>query len=202
MSNNEGNVAAIILAAGMSQRMGVPKMTLPWRRSTVLGAVVTIIHDAGVMHIRVVTGGSRKLVEHILDEMPYAVERDFNPAYANGEMLDSIKIGLSNLGARVSAALLALGDQPQIEVKVVSTIIGRYFDTGNQVIVPSYQMRRGHPWLIGRSLWREILGMTYGQSMRDFFARHAAEIDYLNVDTPSVLQDLDTPEDYQKAVKN
>jgi molybdenum cofactor cytidylyltransferase len=60
-------------------------------------------------------------------------------------------------------------------------------------------MRRGHPWLIARSLWSEILDLKQPASPRDFLTRHADEIHYINVDTPSVLADLDTPEDYEKS---
>ena len=201
MRNSECKVAAIVLAAGISQRMGIPKMTLPWMGSTVLGTVVSAVHEAGVGHIRVVTGGSRELVEQIIEELSFPVEVDFNPGYANGEMLDSIKVGLSNLGSNINTVLIALGDQPQIEVKVISAVVMRYCETHSTLIVPSHQIRRGHPWLIEKSLWGEILGMASGLTMRDFFAKHSAEIDYLSVNTPSGLQDLDTPGDYKKALE-
>jgi len=65
--------------------------------------------------------------------------------------------------------------------------------------VPSFQMRRGHPWLVARPLWPEILALKPPESTRDFLAGHAHEIHYVNVDTPSILADLDTPEDYEKS---
>jgi molybdenum cofactor cytidylyltransferase len=60
-------------------------------------------------------------------------------------------------------------------------------------------MRRGHPWLVARSLWHEILVLNSPNSPRDFLNRHAADIDYVEVETSSIITDLDTPEDYQKA---
>jgi molybdenum cofactor cytidylyltransferase len=71
-----------------------------------------------------------------------------------------------------------------------------------RLIVPSFQMRRGHPWLVERSLWSEILGLLPPESPRDFLNRHAAEILYVEVDTPAILADLDTPQDYQNARPN
>jgi molybdenum cofactor cytidylyltransferase len=59
-------------------------------------------------------------------------------------------------------------------------------------------MRRGHPWLVARPLWGEILAMMSPQSPRDLLNAHSNEIEYVNVDNPSILQDLDTPEDYLK----
>ena len=59
-------------------------------------------------------------------------------------------------------------------------------------------MRRGHPWLIAKELWDEVLQMSPPGSMRDFLNNHKNDILYMDVNTPSILQDLDTPEDYLK----
>jgi molybdenum cofactor cytidylyltransferase len=59
-------------------------------------------------------------------------------------------------------------------------------------------MRRGHPWLIARELWEEILQMRPPESMRDFLNAHKDDIFYVDYDSPSILQDLDTPADYLK----
>jgi molybdenum cofactor cytidylyltransferase len=91
------------------------------------------------------------------------------------------------------------GDQPQIQVGSVQVILQEYESTGASLIVPSYQMRRGHPWLVARELWNEILEMRSPESPREFLNRHAKEIKYINVNTPSILADLDTPEDYLKS---
>ena len=65
--------------------------------------------------------------------------------------------------------------------------------------MPSFQMRRGHPWLVTRPFWNEILELKPPQSLRDFLNSHASEIQYVNVDTPGVLADLDTPDDYHRS---
>jgi len=62
-------------------------------------------------------------------------------------------------------------------------------------------MRRGHPWLVQASLWPALLAMQAGQTLRDFLNRHAAQIEYVEVDTPSILKDLDTPEDYERELQ-
>jgi len=69
------------------------------------------------------------------------------------------------------------------------------------LIIPSFQMRRGHPWLVGRSLWPALNSLSEDQTMRDFLRQQQSNIHYLVVDTPSILQDMDTPEDYQSALK-
>jgi len=97
------------------------------------------------------------------------------------------------------ATLIGLGDQPQIQERSVRLICEEYQDNMSSLIVPSFQMRRGHPWLAARPLWSEILALRPPESTRDLLNRHADEIRYVSVDTPSVLADLDTPEDYQSS---
>jgi molybdenum cofactor cytidylyltransferase len=67
------------------------------------------------------------------------------------------------------------------------------------LIVPSFNRKRGHPWLAARQLWTEILALKTFQSPRDFLNKHAEDILYVNVPTPTALADLDTPEEYQKS---
>jgi molybdenum cofactor cytidylyltransferase len=81
----------------------------------------------------------------------------------------------------------------------VQAVVSRFEETESNLVVPSYQMRRGHPWLAASPLWEEILAMQASESPRDFLNRHTAEIEYVNVDNPSILADLDTPEDYLKS---
>jgi molybdenum cofactor cytidylyltransferase len=188
-------IAAVILAAGQSRRMGQPKMVLPWGNTSVIGKVVTTILQAGVDELIVVTGGSRQLVEAALKGLP--ARAVFNPRYAEGEMLLSLQAGLADLSPVIAAVLVVLGDQPQIEVDVVRQIVTRYRESGALLIVPSYQRRRGHPWLVDRAAWSQILGLRPPVTLRDFLNSYQDQIDYLAVDTSSILQDLDTPEDYR-----
>ena len=196
VSSQELEIAAVVLAAGLSRRMGKPKMILPWGNLTVIGSVVNTLQIAGVHSITVVTGGTADLVGAAL--INYRVSSVFNPNYSNGDMLFSIQIGLASLPADAQAALVVLGDQPQIEETTVRRMVGLFHQHQAPLIVPSYTMRRGHPWLIEKSLWLDIQKLTPPATMRDFFQQHNQQIHYLEVDSSSVLSDLDTPEDYEK----
>lgn len=189
-------ISAIILAAGQSKRMGKPKMLMPWGKLTVIEQVVATFIGAGTGDILVVTGGAREQVEKITEKYP--VRRFHNHAYDQGEMLSSLQCGLSAMKKEVEAVVVGLGDQPQIQEESVRAISAAYRRTGATLVVPSYENRRGHPWLVARPLWHEILAMSSPQTPRDFLRRHAAEIHYVNLETPSILADLDTPEDYEK----
>lgn len=188
-------ISAIILAAGESKRMGRPKMLLPWGTTTVLGQVISTFRQAGVDPILVVTGGAHRQVEQVIHQ--YGAQSVFNDFYSSGEMLSSLQLGLTAQTDQVQATLIGLGDQPQIQVGTVELICATFRDKKSKLIVPSYQHRRGHPWLVERSLWKELLTLRSPQSPRDFLNKHAKEIEYVTVNTPTVLADLDTPQDYQ-----
>jgi molybdenum cofactor cytidylyltransferase len=189
-------IAAVVLAAGLSRRMGRPKMTLPWGGRTVIGQVVQVLDQAGVDEIVVVTGGAHEQVESALTGLPARIS--FNPRFTEDEMVFSLKTGLSELGTHIEAALIALGDQPQVQPQVVKSILETFKQTTAPLIIPSYHLRRGHPWLVARPLWSSVLDLEPGKTMRDVINQHADQIYYLNVETPSVLRDLDTPEDYRR----
>lgn len=186
-------ITAIILAAGESKRMGEPKMLMPWGKSTVLQTVISTFQASGIKDILVVTGGARQQIEGLIGK---TVQTVFNEDYKNGEMLSSIQLGLSVKMREASAALICLGDQPQVEERSVRSICNAFLETKSQIVVPSYQMQRGHPWLVARPLWDELLAMKSPKTPRDFLRKHARTIHYVLVNTPSVIADLDTPEDY------
>jgi molybdenum cofactor cytidylyltransferase len=91
-----------------------------------------------------------------------------------------------------------LGDQPGLSVPVIEQVVDAFRQAQGSVIIPSYQMRRGHPILIGRNQWDAVLGLKEGQTLRDFIRRVSAEIYHVAVDAPSILRDMDTPDDYRR----
>jgi molybdenum cofactor cytidylyltransferase len=175
--------------------MGLPKLTLPWGNTTVIGQVVNVLRQSGIKEIVVVTGGGRHEIGEALQGL--GVRCVYNPFHEQGEMLSSFQVGLAALGIGPPASLVVLGDQPQIQAQVVDRLIQAYIDTGAPLIVPSYQMRRGHPWLINQSLWVEALAIQEPFTLRDFLNNHEANIHYTPVETATIFQDLDTKNDYE-----
>lgn len=190
-------ISAIILAAGRSKRMGEPKMLLPWGKLTVIEQVVTTFINAGTEEVVVVTGGAREQVETALE--PYPVRSVHNPHYATEEMLASLQCGLKTLSDNAEAALVGLGDQPQVQESTIRLVSESYLEKKTGLVVPSFEMRRGHPWLVARRLWNELLALRSPSSPRSFLNQHAQEIHYVQVNTVSILADLDTPDDYKKS---
>ncbi|MBX3038895.1 MAG: nucleotidyltransferase family protein [Anaerolineales bacterium] len=215
-------ISAIILAAGKSARMGQNKMMMKWGDMTVIEKVIQTIQDSRIEDIVLVTNPDLQIPI-------YNVRITINET--NHEMLSSLQLGLQVLapsafgtspkyanenikksanqlsvfgGGRVGveATIICLGDQPQIESRSVRAVCEAYQKSKSNLVVPSYQNRRGHPWLVAKPLWDEIFKMKENQTPRDFLNAHANEIEYVSLDTPTILQDLDTPEDYLKYKPN
>jgi molybdenum cofactor cytidylyltransferase len=191
------NISAILLAAGLSSRMGQPKMLLPWGTTTVLGQVVTTFAAAGMDEIIVVTGATREPIENMVTELAkrYPVQAVFNPEFEHGEMLSSIQAGLAALDSQTQAALIGLGDQPQVQQETVRKICDTFIQTLSPLVIPSYKNRRGHPWLAARLLWQRILALPFTTTPRQFLNSYSGQVEYISADQ-SILQDLDTPADY------
>jgi molybdenum cofactor cytidylyltransferase len=193
-------ITAIVPAAGLSTRMGgaLPKPLLPWGASTVIGTVASTLLAAGAGEVIVVTGHQREAIEAALAGR--ALRCVFNPDYGSGEMLSSIQAGLAAASPESRGALLALADQPQMQLAVVQQVLRAFEASGGQgLVIPSHAMRRGHPILLPRWLWEEVLALPAGDTLRSVIQRHTAAIRYVAVDTASVLADLDTPEQYAEA---
>jgi molybdenum cofactor cytidylyltransferase len=197
------NLAAVILAAGQSKRMGQPKMVLPWGETTVLGRMIEVYGTAlkadRATAIIVVTGGAREAVEAEAARWAgkFAVRCVHNPEFEVSGMLESLQCGLAELKAGVEAALVGPGDQPQLSLSAARGVVAAFERSGARIIVPSHALRRGHPWLVRRELWAELLELRAPQTLRDFLKTHAEEILYVETDQ-TILKDLDTPEDYQR----
>ena len=148
-------------------------MLLSWGKSTVLGQVISTFQEAGIENILVITGGAHEQVEQVIEQ--YGARSVFNNQFANGEMLSSLQLGLEAQSSQMQATLIGLGDQPQVQTGTVQLICEIFKQQKSRLIVPSFQKRRGHPWLVERSLWQELLEMKSPQSPRDFLNGHANE---------------------------
>lgn len=192
-------VSAIILAAGKSQRMGQPKMVLPWGETTVLGRVVEVFSEAGVQNLFIVTGGDREKVDREISRLTneFPITPVYNPDHEKSGMLSSILAGLNAIPEDAEAVLIGLGDQPQVEIATVKIILELFDQNRQGIIIPSYNHRRGHPILLDSDIVRELKNLRLESTLRDFLNTHQGEISYVTAGI-SVLHDLDTPQDYEK----
>ena len=193
-------ISAIVLAAGLSTRMERLKQLLPYGEHTVVEQVVSVLLVSPVDEVLVVTGHERAAVEATLAR--WAVGAIYNPDYAVGEMLSSVQAGLRALSPESQAALLAVGDMPAIESDVVAQLVQAYRGAGDDfVYIPSFQMRAGHPVLVPRPFWPAILSLPKDDNLRSVLRAEGTPVQWVVVDTPSVLRDMDTPADYRRELK-
>ena len=196
-------IAAIIAAAGRSTRMGEPKQLLPWGKSTVLGTVAHSLDAAGALPVLCVVGHRADEMAAALGNAPALLLR--NADYLAGEMLSSFQTGVRHLTAYAPSplgTLLALGDQPHIPVDVIRSVLDHARQRPDHIVIPSYEMRRGHPFYLPAHLWPALLALTQEETLRTLLQRHQSLITYVNVTTDAILHDIDTPADYQALARN
>jgi molybdenum cofactor cytidylyltransferase len=200
-----GRVAAVVLAAGQSSRMGRLKQVMPWGDGgTLIGEVVRRLQQAaGISEIVVVTGRDREQVESCVAAATASggprVRTVFNPMFDRAEMARSLQAGLDLLADDCLVALVALGDQPQLRAEVVAALIGRWHATQALVVAPFYQGRRGNPVLLDQAAWPLVRALPDDANPRQIF-QAAGALEKVDLDDDTILSDLDTPEDYAREV--
>ena len=192
-------IAGLVLAAGLSRRMGSNKLLLAFGERTVLGQIVSVLQNCPLDAIIVVTGHERDKLEAAFDQASPSLRFVYNLNYANGDMLSSIQAGLAAMPDDCEAALVVLGDQPRIQKRIVEQVVAAH--EPGQVVIPSHGRHGGHPILIDRACWPEILALPPGASLRTVWRAHPDWRRYLHVDTDSILRDMDTPEDYHRMIE-
>jgi molybdenum cofactor cytidylyltransferase len=189
-------VAAILLAAGESRRMGSFKQLLTFGGKTFVECCVDNLLASNAGEVVVVTGHRDADVRAALVTRP--VRFAHNPDYRAG-MTSSIKLGVSAISDQAEACLIALSDQPQIGIKVINRLIEVYLTERPLIVLPTYRGRSGHPIVLDLKLRAEILEIDASQGLRQVVNAHPGKTLAVEVPSQTVLFDFDTPEDYLRA---
>jgi CTP:molybdopterin cytidylyltransferase MocA len=184
-------VAAILLAAGRSSRMGAFKPLLPFGNKTVIDCCIDYLREGGVETIVVVLGHRADELLKGLSGVQFAVNP--NP---DSEMGASIAIGVGELPNDTQATLIALVDHPAVPPTVVTTILDEW-NKGARIVIPTWQGRGGHPVLVDLSFRPELLNLPANGGLRAFFESHREAVRRLPVDSPFIARDMDTWDDYR-----
>ena len=192
-----GRVAGIILAAGMSTRMGPLKQLLP------LGGRATIEWIAAAVgqqlnEVVVVLGHRAEEVAPVLAAHP--VRWVVNAGYQTG-MLSSVQCGVRAVD-RAADYLICLGDQPRLSKAVVEQVLQRRNQRDAGIIIPTTHGKRGHPVLISNAYRAEILALPPGVGLNAVTRGHPEDTCELPVAEPAILTDMDTPADYQRELNH
>lgn len=197
------NIVAIILGAGLSMRMGHQKLLLPWKNTTVLGNIVSVLSSNQIKDIIVVIQPDHDHLQDYIIQLSnkFPVRFTMNELFRSDDMVTSIQYGLKAIRNSPAAALVVLGDQPQIKPDTINQIIHIHKKSKSSILIPSFSMRRGHPWLIPFHLIPQFMKLQYPLTPRDFLEQHKNEIKYVIVDNDSILTDIDTPDEYQTSIQ-
>lgn len=185
-------VAAIVAAAGLSRRMGRCKQLLPLGGKTALARCLESLLAGGVREIVVVVGLQGELVAAEAGRFPVRVVVNED---LDGDMASSLRVGRAALPAAARAVIVALCDYPLVQAATVAGLTAAHAREPGRIVIPSHAGRRGHPLLVSRTLLEELQGEL---TLRDLLRRDPGRVNYLPVDDPGILCDMDTPEDYQR----
>jgi molybdenum cofactor cytidylyltransferase len=188
-------VAAIVLAAGSSRRMGTPKQLLELKGKTLLEHTLANVRAARIGDIVLVLGANAEKIQACVatEDLKVVV----NAGHEQG-MGTSLRTGLAAVKPEMEAALIVLADQPFIQPSTLRAIVESRQRTGAKITVPLYKGFRGNPVLLDRSVFPELMGLSGDVGCRAIFGSHVEGIHKLAVDDVGVLIDIDSPEDLKR----
>jgi len=196
-------IAAVVLAAGESSRMGRPKALLPIDGVRFIEKIVSSFQSTKVGKILVVLGHKAEEMRQKIADLPVLIV--VNNEYKKGQ-LSSLVAAIRDIQSRQSSAeldgiLVHLVDHPYVNPILVDVMIDRFYESKKLIVVPRYHGRRGHPVIFSRSLFSELLNAALDQGAKTVV--HAHQKDTLEIDTEDegVTIDIDTPEEYRQFVK-
>jgi len=186
---------AMILGAGKSQRMGKPKLLLPFGEKTIIETVIDNLIRSKAENILAVLGSKWKKIEKKIKKSP--LKMTVNPHFQRG-MLSSVQWGFKALPENTQAVLIVLGDQPAVSTDIINKIIEAFQMTRKGIVLPVYKNNRGHPVLIDMKYRAEVETLSPDIGLRGLVYGHPEDVLEVKVDTPSILKDINDLEDYKK----
>jgi molybdenum cofactor cytidylyltransferase len=191
-------ISGILLAAGESKRMqGAFKPLLKWGKRTVIGECIHQMRNSRLAEIFVVLGHRELEVRQSLagSGVQYAINKNYQKG-----MLSSVKTGLSMLSPNEDAVLIALVDQPMIKSSLINKLILAFEESDKGIALPVYGGRHGHPIIISTSYVDDIMQLDdeAGGGLGDLINANRGDWLEVPVETPDVIEDIDSPEDYQR----
>jgi molybdenum cofactor cytidylyltransferase len=192
--NGTSGAAGLILAAGESRRMGYPKALLRYRQETFLDTLVGMFAARCTPVIVVLGARAEEIRARCLRPATFAV----NSEYQRG-MTTSLQCGLRAVPPEAESVLFTLVDHPSVAPGTIDALLdgGALLDGAPLLKVPRYKGRRGHPIRFSRALIAEFLAAPETGAARDIVRSHAAETEFLDLDDPGIVADIDDLEAYR-----
>jgi molybdenum cofactor cytidylyltransferase len=177
--------------------MGTQKLLLPFGQSTIIETVVDNVLNSYIDHVMVVLGANQPEIQEVLKKRP--VQFCHNLEHELG-MLSSVKCGIRALPSDALTTLIYLGDQPGIPPSVTNAVINAYSEELFGIVIPVHMHRRGHPLLVDMKYRKKIEELNLEEGLRTLRHHFPEDVLEVEVDEPGILVDIDTREDYKKAI--
>ncbi|MDH3248943.1 MAG: nucleotidyltransferase family protein [Acidimicrobiia bacterium] len=189
-------IAALVLAAGGSRRLGRPKQLEPWGSTTLLGHVIDLVESCPVDETWVVVGSDLDRVVNEIGSRPVGIIQ--NPDWETG-LASSLRVGLDALTqlSKADGALVFLGDQPAVRADVVTALIEKHRRSSAMAIVPKYRYSRGNPVLIDRALWPRLMSLEGDEGAQRLLQAHSEWVEEVWFDSLPP-RDIDTQADVEE----
>lgn len=190
-------LAALILSAGASSRMGRPKALLPYREGTFLEHLIQVTRHPRVGFTRVVLGAGAQEIGEIakLDGSQVVL----NTGWEQGQ-LSSICEGIRSLaGLDTDGIILCPVDHPLVSTALVSDLIEQFYSEGKAIVLPTHKGRRGHPVIFSGALYGELLAAPIDKGARAVVWAHAADVLEVPTEEEGVVLNINDPDMLQRA---
>jgi molybdenum cofactor cytidylyltransferase len=191
-------IAGVVLAAGMSRRLGRPKQLLRLGDRTVIEHVVATALASTLDQVLVVVGAGADDVQRILADQ--SVRIIMNGRFAEGQGT-SLAAGIHALGEDVDAAVILLGDQPGISPHVIDGVVAARRSSGASIVMAEYGDEPGHPVLLGREHFPALMALEGDYGGRDIIRKHTADVLTVPADNDTVPADIDTEDDWRAILR-
>jgi molybdenum cofactor cytidylyltransferase len=189
-------VDGIILAAGLSSRMARPKPLLEVGTVTFLERAADILRSGGCRNIIVVANSAATWLERAQAlDLDVVINED-----PDSEQVDSLRLALRAVPADTAAVLVLPVDLPLVTALRGGAVVDSFRSDPTALIVPFHNTVAGHPILIGRALFDELLTTQLEEGVRTLIMAHARDMREVRVIDPGVLIDIDTPDDYWRYI--
>jgi molybdenum cofactor cytidylyltransferase len=192
-------IYGVVLAAGMSRRLGRPKQLLDLGGRPLVAHVVQRALAAGLDGVVVVTGHEREAVEAAVSAP--GVTLAFNPEFASGQA-SSLIAGLDAVPTEADAIVVLLSDQPTIAIPTITAVVNARRETAAPIVMATYGAVRAHPTLIGRELFPELRAINGDQGAREVIRAHRRDVVTVDSGQSEPPADVDTEEAYAALLRS
>lgn len=187
------SATGLILSAGESRRMGTPKALLEYRGETFLDRLVGLFSERCWPVIAVLGNAAAEIQARVTRPARFVL----NPNYRSGQT-GSLQCGLRAVPAGAEGVLFTLVDHPAVAPETLDTLLAQSGAMEHPLVrVPRYRGERGHPVWFASELIPEFLALPEGAAARDVVRAHADRTEFLDLEDPGILADIDDPQAYR-----